>query len=230
MTRRVAEADRRLAPKPRRRRGEAPGSVPHPLVTVEPSRNRSDSGSSRAEAPDAWVQIGRVSREIGLAGFVRVKLATDFEERLQVGRTVRARYPGRVDRAAADDLPLLEVVAGRPAIGDWIEVRFAGCDDRESAAALRGVELLIPLSDRRPLPADRFYPDELAGMAVLEPDEQSIGVVRALDVEPPTPVLVIETAVAGELLVPFRREFIASVDRQTRRIRLVRWSIDLKPA
>ena len=165
---------------------------------------------------DSWIVIGKVRRTVGLKGWVRVGLLTDYPERFSPGSRVL------VKRLSGDPEPA--------EIGDWrehfsgdaIEIRFAGVEDCDAAATFVNTLLVIPKAEREQLRSNsEFYPDELTGMQVLAPDGEVSGEVVILEAEAACPYLVVKTSTGSEVLIPFRKVFISSVDRKARQIKLV---------
>jgi 16S rRNA processing protein RimM len=171
---------------------------------------------SAADPQDQWIVIGRVRKTVGLQGWLRVGILTDFPERFSPGSRV-----------------LLRKKSGEPeavTVSDWrehfsgevIELKFAGADDCDSAADFVNAELVIPKSDREKIRSNsEFYPDELEGMQVISPEGIIVGKVLKLESDVPCPYLLIVDDNSREVMVPFRKVFIRSIDRKTSTVKLV---------
>ena len=95
--------------------------------------------------------VGRITKAHGLRGEVVVDLLSSEESRLAPGAVL------------ASDRGDLVVASSRPHQGKWLVV-FAGVASRESADALRGVELRgEPIED-----PEAMWVHDLVGMAVHE--------------------------------------------------------------
>ena len=105
------------------------------------------------------LRIGRVRKAHGTKGAVRIELLTDFPERFRPGSEVEVS--GR----------RLVVTRSEPS-DDGLVVSFEGIDDRNQAEALIGVYCTLPLSEAKPLPADRFYHFQLVGLPVFDARQQ----------------------------------------------------------
>ncbi len=165
---------------------------------------------------DTWIVVGKVRRTVGLKGWVRVGLNTDFPERFSPGSRVL------VKRLTGEPEPVK--------IGDWrshfsgdaIEIKFAEVDDCDAAASFVNTLLVIPKSEREELCDDsEFYPDELPGMQIIGPDGKVSGVVVSLEAEAANPYLVVTTNNGSEVMIPFLKVFISAIDRKARQIKLV---------
>jgi 16S rRNA processing protein RimM len=133
------------------------------------------------------LEVGRVVKPHGLRGEVVVELVTNRSERVA---------PGSVLTTAAG--PLV-VARSRPfeatGTGRWI-VGFDGVCDRVAAEALRGVELMAePLDDPGAL-----WVHWLIGAEVVDPSGRPVGTVEAVEANPASDLLVLDTGV----LIPLR--------------------------
>lgn len=157
--------------------------------------------------PDSQVvAVGRVGKAHGIRGDAFVEPWTDApDERFSPG--------ARLSTEPADRGPLT-VESARQHSGKLV-VHFAGVDDRNAIEALRGTVLLVPASARPPIEdPDEFYDTDLIGLNVRTVDGQALGPVTDVLHSPAGSLLAIAlTAEAGrEVLVPFRTEFVPTVD------------------
>ncbi|MFN0091191.1 MAG: ribosome maturation factor RimM [Acidimicrobiales bacterium] len=133
--------------------------------------------------------MGRVLRGHGLRGEVVVALLTNREERMSPGAELWAG-----DRR-------LRILTSRPFQTRRL-VRFEGVDDREAADALRGAVLCAePLAD-----AEELWVHELIGAEVAEQDGTRRGRVTAVQANPASDLLVLESGA----LVPLT--FVVAVE------------------
>lgn len=157
------------------------------------------------EAAAPALRIGRVLKAHGVRGGLRVESLTDFPDRFAPGRQVTVG--GR----------LLTISRVQQSDEDLI-LSFAGIEDREQAAALRGSYITVPLNDARPLPADRYYHFQLVGLEVVNSRGlKPLGTVREVLTYPANDVLLVAGG-AGERLVPMVSSVVLSVDLSGRRI------------
>ena len=119
------------------------------------------------------LEVGRVVKPHGLKGEVVVDLITNRPDRLVPG----ARF---------EDLEVLEV---KPHQHRWI-VLFAGVGSREAAEALRGRVLRA-----EPLPDDdgALWVHELIGSSVEDTTGAPLGTVTAVEANPASDLLVLES-------------------------------------
>lgn len=155
--------------------------------------------------------IGRIGKAHGIRGEVSVAVLTDDpEDRFAVGTAIRTD--------PADRGPLT-VQAVRPASGK-IVVAFDGVADRTAAEALRGTLLVIDTDDLPPIDdEDEFYDHELEGMAVVTAAGVAVGSVLEVVHGPGGDTLVVTPdGSRRELLIPFVRAIVPTIDRPTRTI------------
>jgi 16S rRNA processing protein RimM len=170
------------------------------------STSRATSPLTRSEPMDAegLVAIGRIGPAHGNRGDAFVEPWTDApDERFAPGVRLRTDPP------AAD--PLLTVESHRFQ-GDRLIVHFVGVDDRDAIAALRATLLLVPATERPPLPdPDEFYDTDLIGLHAVGADGAALGDV--LDVVHLAGAVYLVLRVDGaERMVPFVSTVVPEVD------------------
>ena len=153
------------------------------------------------------IVIGTVKKPHGVKGSVRVKSETDFvDDRFKEGNTLYLRCKNKVE-----EVTLKSVGNGQ----DSIVMKFEGFDTYEAADRLRNCSLEIDPEDRGPLEEDAFYFDELKAFEVRVND-QKVGVVKEVMDMPQGAMLRIERDNKKDLLVPFMKHFIESVDKESK--------------
>ena len=147
--------------------------------------------------------VGRIGRAHGIRGEVLVALRTDDpQSRFAVG--------SRLATDPAERGPLV-VRAVRSQSGGLV-VAFEGIEDRSAAEELRGTTLVVESADLpRPADPEEFHDADLIGLLARRPGGELIGAV--VDVLHPgaSDLLVLQVG-EGEVLVPFVREIVPSVD------------------
>ena len=157
---------------------------------------------------DDTVVVGRIGRPHGVRGLTTVEVRTDDPDlRFAPGTVLRTDPAGRGP---------LTVVDKRWHSGTLL-LQLAGPDgvvlaDRESADTLRNTQLLVPVTELPELEdPDSFYDHQLVGLTAQLPDGSVLGEVTAVRHEG-TELLVVRRPEAGELLVPFVRAIVPTVD------------------
>lgn len=153
------------------------------------------------------VTLGKILSPHGTAGLVKVFPYSDFPERCRLLREVTVDKEGKRRRMAVESAS----VHGR----FWL-LKLEGVDRREDAAALGGALLLIRPEERVPLPAGRYYFDEVIGLRVFSVQGEPLGRVKEIISTGGHDVYVVqgeaEEAGAREILLPAVKEFIKEID------------------
>ena len=129
------------------------------------------------------LEVGRIDRAHGLRGQVIVRLTTNRPERVAPGSRL---HTGRGE---------FEVVDAQPHRNRWL-VTLRGVTGRTQAEGLAGVPLYAePIED-----ADALWVHELIGCRVVDADGVERGTVEAVQDNPASDLLVLDTGA----LVPLR--------------------------
>ena len=165
-------------------------------------------------APDLTI-VGRVRKAHGIRGELVIEPLTDAPDAVFApGRRV---FAGTVDGDPAPDKRELVVEESRPFKGGWI-VAFSTIDDRNEAERWRERYLLVPPAELEPLADDQVYLHELSGLqVVLDASGELVGEVTDV-YELPQGVMLDVRRPKGSVLIPFRSEVVARLDKQGRRI------------
>ncbi len=182
----------------------------------KPEVVRLNPGKPDEKSESSWIDIGEVRKTVGLKGWLRVGLLTDYPERFKPGSRVFVQK-----RTGEPEVAVVSEWRGH-FTGTAIDIKFEGADDCDAAAAYVNSMLVIPKTEREQLRSNsEFYPDELPGMQVIGPDGQPSGSVIKLDAEAPCPYILVRTPDSNEVMIPFKKIFIKSVDRAAGTVRLV---------
>jgi 16S rRNA processing protein RimM len=123
----------------------------------------------------AGLTLARVLRPWGRRGEVAAEILTDFPKRLAAVREAWL-YDGRKPPRP------VRIVSCRMHLGQAI-LHFAGTESIDDAERLRGLEVQVPLAERAPIGAGRYYISELVGCAVWEPAAPADAPAEVADAE-----------------------------------------------
>ena len=154
--------------------------------------------------------MGRVLRPHGVRGEVVVEVLSDVPGRFREGSRVTGV------RAGGPRVPL--VIAASRTHKRGAVVRFAGCEDRDGAEELRGLDLEVPRAEVPAAPPGTYYQYELLGCLCRNGGEELGRVVEV--VEDGGGVLLIVEGDGRQVPVPFVKEFLRGVDVAAGRIDL----------
>lgn len=167
-----------------------------------------------------YLEIGKIVAAQGIKGELRVYPNTDFPERFEEPGTRWLLRPHQTEPEA------IELISGRYVDGKGLYViQIRGINDRTTAEALRGSQLLVPDSDRLELEEGEFHVADLIGLAVYEQATQElIGTVN--DVIPAGHDLLAVSKITPEgtepkvILIPFVEAIVPIVDLEQQRIEI----------
>ena len=158
--------------------------------------------------------MGRIAAPHGVKGWVKVQPLTAETRSLLDYRTWWIGDEGGWQEHA--------LLSGR-AQGHTLLARIEGCDDRETAALLRGRAVAVPRGALPATLAQEYYWADLIGLRVVNAVEQEFGRVTAVVQTGANDVLVVEDG--RERLIPFIAPVIREVDTVAGVIR-VEWEAD----
>jgi 16S rRNA processing protein RimM len=98
-----------------------------------------------------------------------------------------------------------------------IGLKLKGIEDKETAESWKGAEIYIDRNQLEPLAASEYYHFELEGAEVFDSNGVLIGAVKQVEGGVGNDILNI-TGAKGEILIPFVKAIIESVDIGKKRI------------
>ncbi len=167
-----------------------------------------DRGAADAD-PDDLISIARIVRPQGNRGEVIAGLMTDFPERF--ARLDRVRV-----KRADGELLVLGLENSRLHKGRVV-LKFAGCDDIDSAEELRDAVLVVTRDQVVELPEDTYYDFDLIGCEALTTDGRRLGRVAEVQRYGAAPLLAVQDG-ERELLIPFTLSICVEIDIAAKRI------------
>ncbi|MGA1838480.1 ribosome maturation factor RimM [Herbiconiux sp. 11R-BC] len=152
------------------------------------------------------LRVGRLTKAHGLKGAIKLELFTDDPERRFVpGAVFTLQVPTSSPwHGKSLELSELRWYNGHP-VGFFKDVA-----DRSAAETLIKAILWIDLDDEASDEEDAWYDHQLVGMKVVR-DGETVGTVKLVEHMPAQDLLIVKTA-AGEVMVPFVKEIVPSVD------------------
>jgi len=181
-----------------------------------------------------WAILAHILRPQGRKGEVLADLLTDFPERFDTHPRVflaPVAFTGPESNARAIEVVSFWLPVGRNQ--GRIVLHLNGIDSISAAEPLSDLDIIIPENERLELEDDTSYVSDLVGCTVYDlgspgiPSE--VGIVT--DVQFPTtadgrrlddaaPLLAVETPGGDEVLIPFVKAFLISLDPASRRIEM----------
>ncbi len=165
---------------------------------------------SDSRIPDSLIEIARLHKPFGVAGWMRVSITSDDPDRLTDVDSVTIVRSARI-------LGTLRITQKRVS-GDSCYLRFETIETREAAAALTGAYLCIPESSARKLDPDEYFQHEIIGMKVMTVAGTAIGTVESIWDIGPHDVYSVRRDDGTEALIPAVRDTIRHVDLNRRQL------------
>jgi 16S rRNA processing protein RimM len=163
----------------------------------------------RAQRP-SHLLIGQVLRPHGVHGEIRIKVLTDYPERIQQLNTV---FLG--SDIGAKDLKPYRVESLRAVQQGFALLRLGEVKDRDTAERLRENMIMVAIEDAVPLDSDEFYLYELIGLQVQTESGEPLGTLTEVLETGANDVYVVNSPTYGEVLIPVIDETIVDTDVQS---------------
>ena len=175
----------------------------------------------------AWTILAHLLRPQGRKGEVLAELFTDFPDRF-TGREdlflVPFGFAG--DRSAARRVDITSSWLPTGKNKGRVVLQFSGIDTIATAETISGLDLAVPNDRRMPLDEESIYISDLVGCTLFD-DAVAVGEIS--DVQFPAspngtrlpetaPLLTVLAEDGSEILVPFVKAFIKTLDLPARRI------------
>ena len=161
-----------------------------------------------------YLVVGHLAKAHGTRGEVLIRLLTDEPETVfePGARVILGDREGELGAAPLED----EIESSKAYRKGWL-VKLAGIEDRTRAQELAGRYLLVPTEERGELEEGEYYYHQLLGLEVETVDGREVGRVREVYETEPHHMLEVKGP-GGVHLMPFRKEWIRSVDLETARM------------
>jgi 16S rRNA processing protein RimM len=158
-----------------------------------------------AEAPK-YLLLGEVLRPHGVRGELRVRLLTDYPERIgQMAQVFLGTGPN-------DDAPQTYDVEHMRMNTPYGLLKLKGIDDRDDADTLRSLFVMVDLEHAVPLEEGEFYLYQLIGITVKQQDGVTLGQITDVLETGANDVYVVDSPQYGEVLIPVTDETIINTD------------------
>lgn len=155
-----------------------------------------------------YLILGEILRPHGVRGEVRMRIVTDYPERLHELKTV---FLGK----SPDDKQITSAKLTHVRFHkDYALLTFKGYHNRNEADALRQQLVMVDLENAVPLEDGEYYLFQLVGLTVIA-DDEPIGVVKEVLQTGANDVYILQSEKHGEILIPAHEETIVKIDFDT---------------
>jgi 16S rRNA processing protein RimM len=175
---------------------------------------------------EQWAWLARIRRSQGRKGEVFADILTDFPdkfaERRRLWLLAEGTAAGSAAAASAKAPREVELTAHWLHKGG-IVLHFAGSDSISTAEALAGQIVAIPREQRAPLSEDEVYIADLIGCTLFDvagAEPVSVGEIEEVDRTAGPVALLVVAGAAGEVLVPFAKSYLRSIDIAAKRVEM----------
>lgn len=160
---------------------------------------------SREKPP--FLLVGEVLRPHGVRGELRLRILTDYPERIGKLKTVYLGQPEKPERARPYR------VEGMRMNGEYGLLKLHDIDDRDAGDRLREQYVMVSAEDAVPLDEGEFYLYELIGLNVQMETGEALGtLIEVLETGGANDVYLVRGDRYGEVLIPVLNETILKTD------------------
>jgi 16S rRNA processing protein RimM len=159
-----------------------------------------------------YLLLGEILRPHGVRGEMRLKILTDYPERVAeidtvyIGQGSHDEYarPYRVESARFHKKYLLLKVEELP--------------DRDAVDPMRGLYVMVDMANAVPLDDDEIYLYELIGMTVQTDEGDALGQIKDVLETGANDVYIVNSPRYGELLIPAHDETLLDVNLEQKTV------------
>ena len=153
-----------------------------------------------------YLLIGEILRPHGIRGELRMRVLTDYPERIEgLGHVYLGTGPEshKITRHPVEHMRMHK---------EYGLLKLADVADRSQADFMRGLYVMIPLEQAIPLKDDEIYLFQLIGMQVQTEDNRLLGEITDVIETGANDVYIIDSPDYGEVLIPITEETLLDTD------------------
>jgi 16S rRNA processing protein RimM len=182
------------------------------------------------QSTSSWIVLAHLLRPQGRKGEVLAELFTDFPERFEDhGRVFLAMpdFDGAEAEARTAEVESFWLPVGRNQ--GRVVLKFAGVETISDAETIANLDVIIPREERLALDDESVYISELIGCTIYD-GMLPVGVVEDVQfamtadggrrIDDAAPLLAITGSNGDEVLIPYVKAFLVSVDTEAKRIEM----------
>jgi 16S rRNA processing protein RimM len=154
-----------------------------------------------------YLILGEILRPHGIRGELRLKVQTDYPERMI--NELETVYIGRDPHESEATEYTIQSARFHQ---EYILLQLKEVQDRNAAELLRGLYVMVDLENAVPLEEDEFYLFELIGLTVKTTSGEELGTIQDILETGANDVYIVKGRKYGELLVPAHDETLIDVD------------------
>ncbi len=160
-----------------------------------------------SDAPPERLMIGIIGAPHGVNGAMRLRIISDFPERLA---TLSHVYIGND--------PQRRRLRSLRGASPTAVLEINGISSRNEAAMLRGMPLYMDIRDAKPLDEGEYYWHQLIDLTVVSPEGATLGILTSILQTGANDVYVVTQPDGTELLLPAIKAIVLDIDLPNKRI------------
>jgi 16S rRNA processing protein RimM len=177
-------------------------------MTEERQQAETDAPATpAADQPPERLMIGIIGAPHGITGAMRLRIVSDFPERLA---SLTHVYLG--------DEPQRRRLRSLRGASPSTIFEVAGVTSRNEAGLYRGMPLYIDIRDAKPLDEGEYYWHQLIDMAVVTPEGEPLGTLTSILQTGANDVYVVTRPDGSELLLPALHDVVLDIDLPNKRM------------
>jgi 16S rRNA processing protein RimM len=154
----------------------------------------------------AYLVLGEILRPHGVRGELRVRLMTEYPERIAKLKTVYLADSPEPTKTTPYAVQGMRMNSG------YGLLKLEGIDERNAADRLRGLLLLVDMEHAVPLEEGEFYLYQLIGLNVQTVEGETLGRLEEVLETGANDVYIVDSPRYGEVLIPVTEETIIKTD------------------
>lgn len=156
-----------------------------------------------------YLILGKIVRPHGIRGELRMKIMTDYPERLI--NELKTVYIGTDAKQAGAEAYTIKSARFHK---DFLLLTLEEIADRNEAELFRNQLVMIDIENAVPLEDDEVYLYELIGLSVQTDDGKILGTIKDVLETGANDVYIVRSREYGELLIPIHDETLLEIDTE----------------
>jgi 16S rRNA processing protein RimM len=163
------------------------------------------TGGRPSQAPK-FLLLGEVLRPHGIRGELKLRMLTDYPERIRELETV---YLADSPSSANVTPYAIEAIRFHH---DYGLLKLETVNDRDAAETFRQLFVMVDIEHAVPLEPDEFYLYQLIGLQVITEDGSALGTLTEVLETGANDVYIVDSPAHGEVLIPVLDDIILKTD------------------
>ncbi len=163
-------------------------------------------GPNSSESGPAYLLLGQILRPHGIRGELRVRILTDYPERIPELEQIYIGTDVNADNVVAYQVQQMRMHKG------YGLLQLVGVNNRDQAEFFRQLYVMVAISDAVPLEDGEFYLYQIIGVTARSDEGVELGPVVDVIETGANDVYVLESQEYGEILIPVTAETVVETN------------------